>query len=32
MYGMELADVGKRDLAKLEQAAARALWGPSRTS
>ena len=32
MYGVELADVGWRDLAKLELAAVRSLWGPTRTS
>ena len=32
MYGVELADVGSRDVARLELAAVRALWGPTRTS
>ena len=32
MYGVELADVGFRDVARLELAAVRALWGPMRTS
>ena len=32
MYGVELADVGSRDVAQLELAAVRALWGPMRTS
>ena len=32
MYGVELADVGCRDVARLEVAAVLALWGPTRTS
>ena len=32
MYGVELVDVGSRDVARLELAAVRALWGPTRTS
>ena len=32
MYGVELADVGSRDVARLELAAIREVWGPTRTS
>ena len=32
MYGVEVADVSSRDVARLELAAVRALWGPTRTS
>ena len=32
MYGVEIADVGSRDVARLELAAVRAMWGPTRTS
>ena len=32
MYGVELAHVGSRDVARLELAAVRALWGSRRTS
>ena len=31
MYGVELADIGSRDVARLELAAVRTLWGPTRT-
>ena len=31
-YGVELTDVGSWDVARLELAAVRALWGPTRTS
>ena len=32
MYGVELADVGSRDVVRLELAAVRPLWGPTHTS
>ena len=32
MYGVELADVGSRDVARLELTTVRTLWGPMRNS